>query len=137
MPFCKYCGAIQDHDAVFCESCGKQIRSRTKPRRERSKIKPAREVLVLTEANYYENSLHYPGKRITPEAVAQINSLRVKVARYTITMCAVNKFTRQHPDLMSKDEWRRVEAFIAKKYGLSNISVFRQTAVYAPPKRNN
>lgn len=136
MPFCKYCGAIQDRDAVFCESCGKQIRSRTKPRRERSRIKPAREVFILTEENYYENDLRYPGKNITPEAVAQINSLRVKAARYTITMCAVNKFARQHPNLMSKDEWRRVEASIAKKYGLSNISVFRQTVIFAPPKRN-
>lgn len=136
MLFCKYCGAMQDRDAVFCESCGKQIRSRTKPRRERSRIKPTREVFILTEANYYENNLRYPGKYITPEAVAQINSLRVKVAWYTITMCAVNKFARQHPDLMSKDEWRRVEAYIAKKYGLSNISVFRQTVVFAPQKRN-
>ena len=128
---------MQDRDAVFCESCGKQIRSRTKPRRERSRINPAREVFILTEANYYENNLRYPGKHITPEMVAQINSLRVQIARYTSTMCAVNQFAWQHPNLMSKDEWRRVEASIAKKYGLSNISVFRQTAVYAPPKRNN
>lgn len=128
---------MQDRDAVFCESCGKQIRSRTKPRRERSRINPAREVFILTEANYYENNLRYLGKHITPEMVAQINSLRVQIARYTSTMCAVNQFAWQHPNLMSKDEWRRVEASIAKKYGLSNISVFRQTAVYAPPKRNN
>ena len=135
MPFCKYCGAMQDRDAVFCESCGKQIRSRTKPRRERSRINPAREVFILTEANYYENNLRYPGKHITPEMVAQINSLRVQIARYTSTMLAVNQFAWQHPNLMSKDEWRRVEASIAKKIWIKQYQCFSANSCLCAPKK--
>lgn len=67
---------------------------------------------------------NFPWHSIKMEAEMQAH--RAKVAQYTISLSVFKQLFRDHPDLFGEEEWRLTESALAEKYGLSDISIFRQ-----------
>lgn len=126
MPFCKYCGSPHDDDAVFCTECGRPIVKKAVPSE-----KAVCEVPLATETEeviHIENveQPYHPGDPITPKMEEKIQSYQEKVTQYTLSLTVFKQVFRERPDLFGEEEWKQAEAFLAEKYGLSEISIFRQ-----------
>ena len=69
---------------------------------------------------------YLPGDPITPEMEEEMQAYRARVAQYTISLSVFKQLFRDHPALFGEEEWRLAEGALAEKYGLSDISIFRQ-----------
>lgn len=129
MPFCKYCGASQDADALFCTECGKQIAKRTDsdvgtnrtPDHPNTPIVKA-EAKMETVAR--EDIL--PGGPISEEKKERLRAYYTRVENYLFSLNVVKGLFRQYPESFGEEEWTRVEALIAEEYGISEISLYRE-----------
>lgn len=126
MPFCKYCGSAYDADAVFCTECGKPIPKKTahpnKSIAEALQIAKPEEIIRVEDGE----RPYLPGDPITPEMKARMDAYQARVAQYTVSLAVFKQLFREHPDLFGEEEWKKTEAVLAEKYGLSDISIFRQ-----------
>lgn len=147
VPFCKYCGSAHDADAIFCTECGKQISPKTAP--------PTKSVVEVPLSVETEDTIrvedgerpYLPGDPITPEMKARVIAYNERVAQYTLSLTVFKQLFRENPDLFGEEEWKQAEAMLAEKYGLSDLSLYRQKelpdfeaerkAAPAPHRRNN
>lgn len=67
---------------------------------------------------------NFPWQLIKMEA--EMQAYRARVAQYTISLTVFKQLFRERPDLFGEEEWRLTESALAEKYGLSDISIFRQ-----------
>ena len=126
MPFCKYCGSDHDADTVFCTECGKPI-----VKKAAVAAKAVQEVPVAAKTEEIirvedGERPYLPGDPITPEMEAEMQAYQARVAQYTISLTIFKQLFRNHPDLFGEEDWRLAESALAEKYGLSDISIFRQ-----------
>jgi hypothetical protein len=126
MPFCKYCGSEHDEDAEFCTECGKPI-----VKKAAAPEKTVQEVPLATKTEEIVRIVdaerpYLPGDPITPEMEEEMQAYQAKVAQYTLSLTVFKQLFRKHPDLFGEEEWRLTESALAEKYGLSDISIFRQ-----------
>ena len=126
MPYCKYCGSEHDADAVFCTECGKPILKKAvvaeKTVQEVPVAAKTEEIIRVEDGE----RPYLPGDPITPEMEAEMQAYRAKVAQYRLSLTVFKQLFRDHPDLFGEEEWRLAESALAEKYGLSDISIFRQ-----------
>ena len=126
MPFCKYCGSAHDADAVFCTECGKPISKKpTLPAKSIVEVPIVAESEEIIRVEDGERP-YLPGDPITPEMEKRIKEYESRVAQYTISITTIKPLFRDKPELFGEEEWQLVEMAFAKKYGLSDLSLFRQ-----------
>ena len=116
MPYCKYCGAPHDDDAAFCTECGKPITR---------KAPPVPETVEVTHVDGGERP-YIPGDPIPPEMEKQVKESWSKVQSYTLSIALLKQLFRTNPGVFDEEDWKKAEAALAEKYGLTEISIFRQ-----------
>lgn len=121
MPFCKYCGAPHDADAIFCTECGNKIKTATKQEQKEPLIEPTETVEQASE-----NQIYLPGDPITPEMNERIIEYKKRVFKFNLSLTCFKKLFKENPESFGQNEWELIEDLLAKKYGISDISVYRQ-----------
>ena len=132
MPFCKYCGATHDADAVFCTDCGKEIVKRKTQSKQAVQFKAeVHEVPLTAESDEMirvdDGSRPYiPGDPITPEMHERTQKYMYNVGLYLTSLNVFKRLFRDSPEFFGEEEWALMETMLAEKYGLSDLSLFRE-----------
>ena len=115
MPYCKYCGAEQDADALFCTECGKRLK-RDAPQRVTEKAES------ITNSVSIEEKL---GLVDSAEREERIKDFYDRRMNYVLALSAFKTVVKRNPGRFEKQSWFLIESALAEKYNFPEDSILR------------
>lgn len=119
MPYCKYCGAKVDTDAIFCSACGKNL-----IHKERKQAIGDRE---LTDASQMteEYRIALIKELLRSISEAELAEMDQRIMAYNMAVALLELLIKMAGERHGKETYKRVENALAKRFKLRAKSLFR------------